>query len=205
MQIPSRAARLWWRHGRPVRLTAAALLFLLAVASWPSGQDEHATRPVTVAARDIASGQRLAAADLTVAATGLAVDTPAPDQAVGELVRGPVAAGEPVTWTRLAPGRGVAPGSGTLVMPLPVADDRIAALLQSGDRVDVLVAPDSLHGGRPRVAARDVEVLAVPQPPSGTGLSAPDSGSVVLLAVAEDQAGDLAAIRQGDHVTLAIR
>lgn len=203
MQIPNRAAVLWWRHGRRVRLVAAGLLLAVAVLTWPQEQTDLSPQQVTVAARDVASGQRLQADDLTTATISLALDTPPPAQAVGEIVRGPLAAGEPVTRTRLAPGRGVEPGSGTVVLPLLVADERIAALLQSGDRVNVLVAPDSLHEGRPRVAAEDVEVLAVPQAPDGP--AGPESGSVVLLAVGEDQANELAAIRRSDHVTLAIR
>jgi Flp pilus assembly protein CpaB len=160
--------------------------------------------PVTVAARPIASGAVLTADDLTVQDWPVVLDSPAPAMAVGSVVRGPVAAGEPITRTRLVPGGGVAPPAGTVVVPLTLGDDRVASLLQSGDRVDVLVTPDSLHEGDPRTAATDVEVLGVPAVDTGA-FAGPESGAVVLLAVPAGVAGDLAAIRRSDHVTVAIR
>lgn len=204
MHIPNHMALLWWRHGRKVRLAAAGSLAVVAVLTWPQGASDT-TYPVTVTTRDVSSGARLTADDLTISSSSLLLDTPPPEQAVGEIVRGPVAAGEPVTTTRLAPGRGVEPDQGTVVLPLVIADERIGALLQSGDRVDVLVAPDALHEGDPRVVARQVQVLAVPQDEAGSGLAGAQSGSVVLLSVPEEDAEALAGIRRSDHVTLAIR
>lgn len=204
MNIPNRAALLWWRYGRKVRVAVAGLLVLVAVLTWPPRAADTA-HPVTVAARDVPSGAHLTADDLTVSTSSLSLDTPSPEQALGEIVRGPIAAGEPVTRTRLAPGRGVEPDEGTVVLPLVIADERIGALLQSGDRVDVLVAPDALHEGEPEVLARQVQVLAVPQDEARSALGGSQSGAVVLLSVPEEDAEALAGIRRSDHVTLAIR
>jgi Flp pilus assembly protein CpaB len=163
-------------------------------------------QPVTVAARDIASGSTLTAADLTTATATLPLATPPIDQLVGEVVRGPLTPGEPVTITRITPGRQVDPEPGTVVFPLTLADERIAALLQSGDRVDVLVTPDALHEGEPRQVAADVEILTVAaDDPGGFQAASPQSGSVVLLALPEEEAPELAAIRRSDHVSVAIR
>ncbi|MFN8125518.1 MAG: hypothetical protein U0R64_03280 [Candidatus Nanopelagicales bacterium] len=129
----------------------------------------------------------------------------APDAAVGSVARGPLAAGEPVTGSRLVPGGVVSPPPGTVVYPLTLADERIAALLNSGDRVDVLVTPDTLHDGSPRTIATDVEVLGVPDTDTGAFAGA-DSGAVVLLAVPDgDAPTQLAGIRRSDHVSVAIR
>ncbi len=204
MPIPPRWAAWSWRYGRRVRWAAAVGLLLLALAAATGTEAEPARVPVTVAARDVASGVMLTADDLTVVHWGVALDSPSPDQAAGAITRGPVAAGEPITRSRLVPGGAVTTPEGTLVVPLTLADDRVAALLNSGDRVDVLVTPDSLHEGEPRTVASDVEVLGVPAAEAGA-FAGPQSGAVVLLAVPEDRAGDLAGIRRSDHVTVAIR
>jgi hypothetical protein len=101
------------------------------------------------------------------------------------------------------PGRSLRPPEGTVVFPLTVADDRIAALLSAGDRVDILVAPDSTRDEPPRVAATDVEVLAVPAEDGGP--VSPRSGAVILLALDESDATELAGLRRSDSVTVAIR
>ncbi len=149
MPIPPRWAAWSWRYGRRVRWAAAVGLLLLALAAATGTEAEPARVPVTVAARDVASGVMLTADDLTVVHWGVALDSPSPDQLFGAITRGPVVAGEPITRSRLVPGGGVAPPVGTLVVPLTLADDRVAALLNSGDRVDVLVTADSLHEGEP--------------------------------------------------------
>jgi len=195
-----------WRYGRPVRWAAAGLCLLLAVSSWLQAPAQPATQQITIAAHDVASGSTLTAADLTTASATLPVATPSIGHLVGEVVRGPLAAGEPVTAGRITPGRQVDPEPGSVVFPLTLADERIAALLQSGDRVDVLVTPDALHEGDPRLVAADVEVLTVAaDDPGGFGAASPQSGSVVLLALPEDEAPELAAIRRSDHVSVAIR
>lgn len=195
-----------WRYGRTVRWAVAALCLVVAVASWVQKPAEPRTQLLTVAARAIPSGATLTAEDLTTTSATLPVATPQVGELVGEVVRGPLEPGEPLTLGRITPGRQVAPDPGTVVFPLTLADERIAALLRSGDRVDVLVTPDALHEGDPRLVAGDVEVLAVAaDDPAGFGAASPQSGSVVLLGLPEEQAPELAAIRRSDHVSVAIR
>lgn len=179
---------------------------MAAVASTLGGEEAVPSQAVTVAARAVAAGSRLRVEDLTTVTATLAVGTPRPAELVGEVTRGPLLAGEPVTTSRIAPGGSVDPPVGTVVFPLALADERVAALLQSGDRVDVLVTPDALHEGEPRTVVTDVEVLAVPTSEgSALGPASPQAGALVLLGLPEDLAPELAAIRRSDHVSVAIR
>ncbi len=190
-----------------MRWTAALVCAGCAVVGATAAPDDSAViRPITVAARDIPSGATLAREDLAVTTATLPFDTVAPDDLVGEVSRGPLTAGEPVTVGRVVPGGRVAPDPGTVVFPLTLADERIAALLHSGDRVDVVVTPDALHEGDAHVVARNVEVLTVAgEDGAGFAPASATSGAVVLLAVPETGAAQLAAIRTGDHVSVAIR
>lgn len=192
-----------WRYGRRVRWALAGCCLVLALVTWSPPDDRAQARDIPVAARDLESGATIAAEDLSTARTDLPLDAPPAEELVGELVRGPVSAGEPVTRSRLVPGRSLRPPEGTVVFPLTVADDRIAALLSAGDRVDILVAPDSTRDEPPRVAATDVEVLAVPT--EDRGPVSPRSGAVILLALDESDATELAGLRRSDTVTVAIR
>ncbi len=205
MASVQRTSSFLWRHSTALRAGAAAVLLLVALGSWAGAEHPADLRPVVVAARDIPSGGVIAEDDLATAQDSLGLSTPAASELVGESVRGPVAAGEPLTASRLTPGRSVPTGAGTVVFPLALADTRIADLLVAGDRVDVIVTPDSLHEGKPRTAAGGVEVLTVTAPAdSGPGSALARSGSMVLLQVTAEQARGLAAIRGSDHVSVAI-
>lgn len=205
MEARRRAAALAWRYGRVARWVLAGLC-LVAAALTTGPPDELPQQVLTVAARAIPSGVTLDDQDLVTVTATLPVATPTPADLVGEVTRGPLEPGEPVTAGRIVPGGQIDPPPGSVVFPLTLADERIAALLQSGDRVDVLVTPDALHEGQPRVVATDIEVLAVPvSEGSGFGPASPQSGSVVLLGLPQAAAPDLAAIRRSDHVTVAIR
>lgn len=197
-------AALAWRYGRRARWMAVAVLLGLAALSAVPTSDRARVTQITVAARDVPSGAQLQPDDLTAASSDLPVTTPPVSELVGQTLRGPVGAGEPMTATRIVPGGSVAPAPGTIVFPLILSDERVAALLHSGDRVDVMVTPDALHEGEPRLIAADVEVLGVPAD-SGSGFGAPQSGAVVLLAVPEADATALAVIRRNDRVFVAIR
>ena len=50
-----------------------------------------------------------------------------------------------------------ASGSGSVVAPLPLADDRVSALLEAGDQVDVLAADSQT--GKTRVVATAIRVV----------------------------------------------
>lgn len=205
--MPSRRrlSALTWRYGTRVRWLFVGGCLLLAAASASDASGPPEAQLITIAARAVASGATIEPADLTSATATLPVATLSPQDLVGEVARGPLAAGEPITASRIVPGGAISPPEGRLVFPLPLSDQRIAALLHSGDRVDVLVTPDALHEGQPRVVAGDVEVLAVTgQEADAFGPASTSTGAVVLVAVVESEAAALAAIRTGDHVSVTI-
>jgi Flp pilus assembly protein CpaB len=204
MSSVRRTTSFLWRHWTALRAAAAGVLLLVAVVSCAGQTPQPRLSPVAVAARDIASGATLTADDLATGEDSLGVTTPNPEDLVGESVRGPISAGEPITASRLTPGRSVPTQPGSVVFPLTLADQRIAGLLVAGDRVDVIVTPDALHQGRARTVAADVEVLTVAAAADSGPASLSQAGSVVLLAVEQEQARQLAQIRRSDHVSVAI-
>ncbi len=140
-----------------------------------------ATVTVPIAADDLPAGTVLSEADLasTAFAAGSVPDGLAPD-AVGRTLASPVRAGEPITDVRLV-GDGLAEAHPDLTaMPVRLPDPDAAALLEPGDRVD-LVATDPQAGGS-RVVAADALVLAVP-PVLGVGDPASPGGALVVVGV----------------------
>ncbi|MDP4013006.1 MAG: RcpC/CpaB family pilus assembly protein [Candidatus Nanopelagicales bacterium] len=204
----TRLRALIWRHGRLIRVCLAVLLAAAAVTSWLSEETAAATHPVTVASRDLPSGATISEGDLTTAYDTLGLTTTPIPEAVGRTLRGPMSVGEPITDTRLVPSGDVRAVPGKLVFPLKISDERVAALLHSGDRVDVLSSPGLSEQGRTVTLAGNVEVLAVPArddsgPLSGSNMA--ESGAIVLLSVDPPTADALAAARPTDHVAVAIR
>ncbi len=140
-----------------------------------------ATVAVPIAAADLPAGTVLGEDDLGSAAfaaesvpDGLARD------AVGRTLASPVRAGEPITDVRLV-GEGLADAHPDLTaMPVRLPDPGAAALLEPGDRID-LVATDPQAGGS-RVVADDAVVLAVPST-AGAGDPASPGGALVVVGV----------------------
>lgn len=174
--------------------TATALVALTPPTTAPT------TRPVVVAARDLAAGSTLATADLRIlhvdpgaAAHGTFLE-PAP--LLGQVLVGDVRSLEQLTDVRLL--RAPLVGGAQLVMTaVRLADADAARLLHAGDRVDVLAAAASdavtADSGMVTVAvtvASGVRILAVPRPPG----SAPgrDQGALVVLATTAREARALA-------------
>lgn len=190
----------------------AACLLVVGVVSWLGSEPATATKLVAVAARDIPSGTSLTAADVTVGQDSLGLDSAEPEVLIGETVRGPIAEGEPITPSRLTPGRSLAVKPGRVVFPLPLPDDGMAGMLVAGDIVDVVVASERLAGLASEAteqksvwtAAAGVEVLTVTVPDSDEVLTPGNSDSAVLLDVTSEQAGELAAIRRSDRVSLTL-
>ena len=207
-----RSTSIIFRHGTTIRVIAAAFLLVVGVASWLGSEPATATKPVAVAARDIPSGTSLTAADVTVGQDSLGLDSAEPEMLIGEIVRGPIAEGEPITPSRLTPGRSLTVKPGRMVFPLPLPDDGMASMLVAGDVVDVVVASERLAGlaseGTEQksvwTAAAGVEVLTVTVPDSDEVLTPGNSDSAVLLDVTSEQAGELAAIRRSDRVSLTL-
>jgi Flp pilus assembly protein CpaB len=156
----------------------AVAALLVYVAARDGG--EPAGRPVVVAARDLAPGTRLVAADLAVAhvAGGDLAVAERPDALVGGVLLGPVQAGELVQPGLVAAGA-AAPAGYEVALTLP-PERVVAARLQPGDRVDVLAT-----GGQGAAARTDVVVRGAlvqgRSGGSGGGLGA--DGVVVVLGV----------------------
>ena len=108
--------------------------------------------------------------------------------AVGQTLAAPVRAGEPITDVRLV-GAGLAAAHPDLAtVPVRLPDSGLAALLEPGDRID-LIATDPQAGGS-RVVAADALVLAIPPSDEATATSAPP-GALVLLGVAPTSVPDV--------------
>jgi pilus assembly protein CpaB len=161
------------------------------------------TAAVVSAARDLAPGAPLVAADLvSVVLPRAAVPAgalTAAGEAVGQVVAGPVRRGETLTDVRLLGAGLLTGGRGLVAAPVRLADPATAALLHAGDRVDVLAAPSD---GRPTSAttvAAGVQVLAVP----GAGQADPD-GALVVLAATPQTAARLAAAAVGSRLSVTV-
>ncbi|MEJ8280343.1 SAF domain-containing protein [Pseudonocardia spirodelae] len=196
---PSWSRALLARRVLATALAAAAVV----VALLPSPAGDRVAVPV--AARDLAPGTALAAADVVVAdwpaalvPGGVPADPAAP---VGRLLAGAVGAGEPLTELRLVgPALAAATGGpGASVVPLRPADPAVAALLAPGARVDVVTGgPDGA-----RVLAGRAGVVAVLPPAPGAGRA--DGGPLVLVALPEAEATAVAAATLAGEVTVTLR
>ncbi len=187
------------------RLLAALCAGLAVAAALQANAAPAAPRtPVLVAARDLPAAAVLRAGDLTT--RGFAPDSVPhgvvdPAAAVGRTTVGPVRAGEPVTDARLL-GRSLLAGyPGAVAAPVRIGDPGAAGLLRVGDRIDLIAADPQGRTG-PRVLAHDVPVLALPhRDASGTDLV---SGALVVVAVPEPTAQDLAAAAVSSFLSLTI-
>lgn len=161
------------------RRPLAAILVGVAVASGVHAATAPPPRtvPVLTAARDLPAGTTLAEADLvrTAFAPG-SVPAGAVRTAVGRTLASPLARGEPVTGVRLVGPDLATSDPDRTALPVRLPDAAMAALLEPGDRID-LIATDPQGSGTDVVAA-DALVLAVPRvEPSTTG----QSGALVVV------------------------
>lgn len=207
--------RNWWRELRRAaswhrRLLAAGLAAIAVAAGIHAVEPaEPVTVPVLVAARDLAAGVPLAAADLEVRAlpealVPLGVLRPG-DETVGRLLTGAVRAGETLTDVRLL-GPSLVDGlsAGAVATPVRVADAGVAGLVRPGDRVDVLATPATLDAevGATHVAASGVIVVAVPDPSTPGGFG---DGALLVLATSPETAADLAAATVTSRLSITVR
>jgi Flp pilus assembly protein CpaB len=147
--------------------------------------------PTVVAARDIALGSTVTADDLRVERrpeaqrpTGALAD---PGAAVGEVVAGPLLAGEIVTPARFrGTGQltGLAPG--LVAVSLPLTDPVLLATLRPADTVSVLAA----GSGQP--LATVARVLATDLPSTGVLAAGGAGPGHLVVAVTADEARNLA-------------
>jgi pilus assembly protein CpaB len=199
-----RAAPARWRvmlaaaGGWPRRLLAVGCL-LGAAASW-SGARERVSAdapragpapgvPVVVAAHDLAAGAVVGAADVRSALLPRDV---VPSGALragsveGRVVAGPVRRGEPLTDVRVL-GPGLTAGlraPDTVATPVRLADGQTAALLRTGDRIDLYAVPvDTVAdaGSTPAVDQGGGEDQAG-APAAGSAADRPGMGATLVAA-----------------------
>lgn len=196
MELPARfAGRPGWRRRLALRRGAAAVLVAVALVLAVVPEPGSTSRPVVVAAADLASGSVPAAADLVVrpfppdlVPAGALAD---PAAGAGRVLVGAVRAGEPLTDARLT-GAGPLPGGGAAV-PVRLADPDVAALLRPGSRVDVVTS--GAQADEPLVLAPDAEVLTVVDA----------GGPLLLVAVPRTIAARIAAVALAGQVAVTLR
>ena len=222
----SGAQRRWGRflerHRRAVAAGfAAASVICLGLALRPPPVEQV---EVAVAARALGAGHRLDAGDMARARVPAQLVAPGaahrrPDELVGAVLAAPVAAGEALTPSRLlaADSRAWASAPGTSPMPLRFADAGAVALLDAGQRVDILAAraggDAEMSGPRAEVVAEGVLVLAVARPlaSEAAGLLSPGGGptpgegsDLVVVAATRAQALAIAAAEAGARLTFVL-
>ena len=160
--------RVPWRRRRLLRVGAALALLAGAGLLELRGEDSST---VIVVSRDLPGGHRLGDDDLTVrtldpalSPDGAATDT---DTVIGIRLTAPVRRGEILTDARLA-------GSGTgadsrRVVPVPLADPAVGALLAPGDVVDLVVSVDPDPGDPRLTGTGPADRGVVDRPGGGAG------------------------------------
>lgn len=189
------ASRLRRALAATLLLAAALLTFLDGSADAPTGS------PTVVAARELPSGSRVDRADVRVVRyperirpQGAFED---PGDVVGHVLSGAAGRGEPLTPTRLIGETSAAPA--TTTVPIRLADPGIARLLEPGTKVDVVTVAASGETGRVLATAATVLTVTTKSPAGGH-----DDAPLVLLAVADDAATELAATALNQPVTVTL-
>lgn len=197
----------WSRTVAARRLAAGALVILAAVAALrPDPADQRTD--IVVAARDLAPGIELNAADVRLE-THMATTVPDGSQTdlsnvLGATLAGPARRGEALTDVRLLGPRLTesAAGPNARIVPLHLDDTALLDLIRPGDVVDVLGAGTDAGAGavaQPRVVATDAVVVLVSQKPSGAGSG---GDRVVLVALPAHDANEVAGATLVQAVTL---
>lgn len=208
LRLARRARRLVWRH----RVLLAALCCGLAAMSAVQAlrPAPPPSTPVLVTARAVAAGTRLTGDDLAVREIAEDIAPPAalrgPQEAAGLTAVVPLPAGLALYPGVVSDGGVLASAPhGTVVVPVTLADDGVAALLRPGDRVDLLApGPGHPSASRPGTTTSSLarRALVLPTPThrapeaDAAGLlgGGADPAPVTLVAVAPDEAPDLSAI-----------
>ncbi|MGY1751828.1 Flp pilus assembly protein CpaB [Blastococcus sp. SYSU D01042] len=181
------------RRAGAVLLAGIALVLALRPGP-PAGAAAPEAVPVVVAARSLDAGRALGIDDLALArypaGTAPAGVVAHPELLTGRVLAGAVRAGEPLTDTRLVgPGLTALLPQGQVAAPVRLADLAVAALVRTGDRVDVLATQDGADEAE--ALASGVRVLASgsgEDPAAGLLLVAVDPGTAARLAAAATSA-----------------
>jgi Flp pilus assembly protein CpaB len=182
-----------WRQSQVLRLVAVALVafatWLVVRAILPVPADPGV--PTVVMAHDLSLGSTLTAADLGVERHA-ADERPAGalddvGAAIGQVVSGPVRAGEIVTTARFRGASQLAGlGPGFVAVSLPLSDPVLLASVRPADTVSVLAA------GTGQALVTAARVLAADRPNSGVLASAGGTQGHLVVAVTADEARALA-------------
>jgi Flp pilus assembly protein CpaB len=205
--------RLTHQLGQRRRLIAALLAGAAVVIALTSLRPPAtATVAVWSAAHDLAGGAALSTTDVQVERLPVP-DVPAGAMSAahpvaGRMLAAPVRRGEPLTDVRLLSTSLLTAlgSSGLVAVPVRVADGpAAAALVQPGDRVDVIAAADAQDAGTTTTTtvARGVRVLAVPgRVPDA---SSDDTGGLLVVAATDAQADALAQAATGARLSVTVR
>jgi Flp pilus assembly protein CpaB len=197
----------WSRTAAARRVAAGALVILAAIAALRP-DPAHDRTDIVVAARDLAPGVELSAADVrlenrmaTTVPDGSLTDLAA---AIGTTLAGPARRGEALTDVRLLGPRLAesAAGPDARIVPLHLDDTALLDLIRPGDVVDVLGAGADAGVGadaKPQVVATDAVVVLVSQRQPGSGSGA---DRVVLVALPAHDANEVAGASLVQTVTL---
>jgi len=187
------------------RATAAGLVVLAAVVALRP-DPSHGRADVVVAARDLAPGVELVAADLRVESHAV---TTIPDGAtvngsdlIGATLAGPARRGEVLTDVRVMSSRlaDAAAGPDARIVPVHPTDAALLDLVRTGDVVDVLAVTESADGSgedRSRVVAANAVVVLVSTPAKDRGRD-----GVVLVALPVREANEVAGASLTQAITL---
>lgn len=175
---------------RPRRLIAAlCLACACALVVWMLTPAEAGT-PVVVARVDLAPGAELTAHDLTL--TDYPPDL-VPDKAVtsiaeasGRHTSAGLSKGSPLTEPIVLDQQALPKGSHDLLMPIRLADDASAALLQPGQKIRLF---SSLPDGGSEVVVDTVTIARLVDKPEGIGA---ESGQLVSVILTAEDAGRVA-------------
>lgn len=181
--VGQRRHRLRPRPFHAGHLLSLVLAVIAAVAVLAVLRGQSATRSVPIAARSVAAGAELTAADLrivTMQATDASMITGllTPGEVVGRTSAVPIVAGEPITQADTSTGPPAGSGLGEMSLAVPLADADGGNIV-TGDRVDVIVAGPQTAA----YAAQNVLVLAASSSSSASLLAVPGSNYFLTLAV----------------------
>jgi Flp pilus assembly protein CpaB len=126
-----------------------------------------------------------------------------PADAVGRTVAAPLRRGEPVTDVRLVGGSLLDGYPGMVAVPVRIPDAGAAALLEVGDRVDLL-ATDPSGSAPASVVAPGVQVIAMPAADDGTSGVGAVTGRLIVVATSPSVAGEVAAQAVRGFLSVAI-
>ncbi|MDF9715031.1 flagella basal body P-ring formation protein FlgA [Nocardioides sp. ChNu-153] len=195
--------RVFARHRRALGAMLLGVAVLACVQAFAA--PGRPTTQVVVAARPVAAGVSLTAADLTTVTLPVEAappSSPALDDLVGRATASPIGEGEAVTETRLSSATTFATGSGEVAVPVRLPDPAMAALLRVGDVVDLVAT--AAEDGTTTTVARNVRVSALPQPVDDPGGELV-SGRLVVFAADPGDALDIARAGAQDFLTIAFR